>query len=57
MIVTSGVAYRQLHTEGLDPLIGAGVYYGTSNIEAEYHRGQPMFVIGVATRPVRQRSS
>lgn len=46
LIVTSGVEYRRLSTEGLERLIGAGVYYGTSNIEAQYHRGQPMYVVG-----------
>jgi thioredoxin reductase (NADPH) len=46
LIIASGVAYRTLTAEGLDPLIGAGVYYGTSNIEASNHRGQPMFVVG-----------
>jgi thioredoxin reductase (NADPH) len=46
MVIASGVAYRTLTAEGLDTLIGAGVYYGTSNIEASNHRGQPMFVVG-----------
>jgi thioredoxin reductase (NADPH) len=46
LVVTSGVEYRQLQAEGLADLKGAGVYYGTSNIEANYHRDQPMFVIG-----------
>ncbi len=46
MVVASGVSYRKLTAEGLDPLIGAGVYYGTSNIEAASHRGQPMYVVG-----------
>jgi thioredoxin reductase (NADPH) len=46
LVVTSGVEYRQLQAEGLEALKGAGVYYGTSNIEANYHRDQPMFVIG-----------
>ena len=46
MIVTSGVEYRRLSAPGLDDFAGAGVYYGTSNIEASYHRDQPMFVIG-----------
>lgn len=46
LIVTSGVAYRQLSANGLDELTGAGVYYGTSNIEANYHRNQPLFVVG-----------
>jgi thioredoxin reductase (NADPH) len=46
MVIASGVAYRKLTAEGLDPLIGAGVYYGTSNIEAANHRDQPMYVVG-----------
>ncbi len=46
MIATSGVAYRRLSAKGLDELTGAGVYYGTSNIEASHHRGQPMYVVG-----------
>jgi thioredoxin reductase (NADPH) len=46
LIVTSGVEYRRLSADGLDRLSGAGVYYGTSNIEANYHRGQPMYVVG-----------
>lgn len=46
LVVTSGVAYRHLKAEGLEELIGAGVYYGTSNIEASYHKDQPMFVVG-----------
>jgi thioredoxin reductase (NADPH) len=46
MVIASGVSYRKLTAEGLEPLIGAGVYYGTSNIEASNHRGKPMFVVG-----------
>ncbi len=46
LIVATGVSYRRLSAEGLDDLIGAGVYYGTSRIEAENHRGRPMYVIG-----------
>lgn len=46
MVIASGVAYRKLTAEGLEPLIGAGVYYGTSNIEAASHRDQPMYVVG-----------
>jgi thioredoxin reductase (NADPH) len=46
MVVTSGVEYRRLQAEGLDDLVGAGVYYGTSRIEAENHRDQPMYVVG-----------
>jgi thioredoxin reductase (NADPH) len=46
LIIASGVSYRTLTAEGLEPLMGAGVYYGTSNIEAANHRDQPMFVVG-----------
>ena len=46
VIVTSGVEYRRLSADGLEKLTGAGVYYGTSNIEANYHKDQPMFVVG-----------
>ena len=46
LIITSGVEYRRLSAQGLEELTGAGVYYGTSNIEAANHRGQPMFVVG-----------
>ncbi len=46
LVVASGVSYRRLTAQGLDDLIGAGVYYGTSRIEAESHRGRPMYVVG-----------
>ena len=46
LVVTSGVEYQRLSADGLEKLTGAGVYYGTSNIEASYHRDQPMFVVG-----------
>ena len=46
LIVTSGVSYRRLEAEGLEALTGAGVYYGTSRIEAQSHLGQPMYVVG-----------
>lgn len=46
MVVTSGVDYRRLQADGLDDFAGAGVYYGTSRIEAENHRGQPLYVVG-----------
>ncbi|MCI0544422.1 MAG: FAD-dependent oxidoreductase [Actinobacteria bacterium] len=46
LVISTGVSYRKLAGEGIDDLIGAGVYYGTSRIEAENHRGQPMYVVG-----------
>ncbi|HLV91034.1 MAG TPA: FAD-dependent oxidoreductase [Acidimicrobiia bacterium] len=46
LVIATGVSYRRLEAEGLDDFIGAGVYYGTSRIEAETHRGRPMHVVG-----------
>lgn len=46
LIVTTGVDYRKLSAQGLDELVGAGVYYGTSRIEAENHRGEDIYVVG-----------
>ncbi|MCI0679392.1 MAG: FAD-dependent oxidoreductase [Actinobacteria bacterium] len=46
LVISTGVSYGKLAAEGIDDLIGAGVYYGTSRIEAENHRGQPMYVVG-----------
>jgi thioredoxin reductase (NADPH) len=46
VIVTSGVAYRRLAAEGLEDLTGAGVYYGTSRVEAVEHRDQKVYVVG-----------
>ena len=46
MVVTSGVEYRRLTADGLDEFTGLGVYYGTSNIEAQNHKDQQMIVVG-----------
>ena len=46
LVIASGVEYRRLAAAGLEGLVGAGVYYGTSRFEAEAHRGKPMFVAG-----------
>jgi len=46
LVIASGVSYRRLGAEGLEGLVGAGVYYGTSRFEAEMHRDKPMYVVG-----------
>ena len=46
VIATSGVSYRRLPAKGVEELTGAGVYYGTSRIEAQIHANQPMYVVG-----------
>ncbi len=46
IIITTGVAYRQLDTKGVATLTGAGVYYGAATIEALQTRGKQVYVIG-----------
>ena len=46
LVCTSGVEYRRLSAEGLDDLIGMGIYYGTSQIEGARHADKPMYVAG-----------
>lgn len=46
LLITSGVSYRKLDRPGLEELSGIGVYYGTSQFEANQHAGEPMFVVG-----------
>ena len=46
VIVASGVTYRRLPAIGVDELSGAGVYYGTSQVDAVRHEGEPVFVVG-----------
>ncbi len=46
LVVASGVSYRKLEADGVDSLVGAGVYYGASTFEAGSHADRPMFVVG-----------
>jgi thioredoxin reductase (NADPH) len=46
IIITTGVAYRQLETKGVATLTGAGFYYGAATIEALQTRGKQVYVIG-----------
>ncbi len=46
IIITTGVAYRQLETKGISNLTGAGIYYGAATIEAANTRGKHVYVIG-----------
>ena len=48
LIIASGVTTRRLKAPGVEPLTGAGVYYGAALTEAAYYRDQPMYVIGGA---------
>lgn len=46
VVLATGVSYRQLNVEGIDSLLGAGVYYGSPGSEVLAMRGRQVFVIG-----------
>jgi len=46
LLIATGVQYRKLDAPGIDPLTGAGVYYGAAITEALATKGQDVFVIG-----------
>ena len=48
VLVATGVSYRRLAAEGLEPLTGRGVYYGVSASEAAQTQGDVVFVVGAA---------
>jgi thioredoxin reductase (NADPH) len=48
LVIASGMAVRELDVEGIGPLLGAGVYYGTAPTEAALYRDQPVYVVGGA---------
>ena len=48
LLLSSGMAVRELDVPGIAPLIGCGVYYGTALSEASLYRGQHIFVLGGA---------
>ena len=48
LLLSSGMAVRELDVPGITPLIGCGVYYGTALSEAALYRGQHVFVLGGA---------
>jgi thioredoxin reductase (NADPH) len=47
-IGATGFTYRRLDAPGVEDLLGAGVYYGVSPMDAVYHRGGDVFVVGGA---------
>jgi len=47
-VVATGIYYRQLEAEGVERLIGAGVFYGSSPSEAPLHRDGEVVVVGGA---------
>jgi hypothetical protein len=46
VVITSGIVYRRLGVPELEPLVGAGVFYGAATVEAQAVAGQPVFVVG-----------
>ncbi len=48
LVIASGATVRQLDVPGIEPLTGAGVYYGAALTEAAHYRDRHVFVVGGA---------
>ena len=48
ILIAPGMEVRRLPAEGIEPLLGAGVYYGSSLTEAATYRGRDVIVVGGA---------
>jgi thioredoxin reductase (NADPH) len=48
LLISTGVKVRELDVHGIEPLIGASVYYGAATSEAVHYEGGKVFVIGGA---------
>ena len=48
VLIASGMEVRRLDAPGLEPLVGAGVYYGSALSEANTYRGHDVVVVGGA---------
>lgn len=48
VLVAPGMEVRRLETQGIDELLGAGVYYGAALTEAATYRGQDVIIVGGA---------
>src|SRR5215813_2235404 len=46
VLVATGVSYHRLEVDGVDPLVGKGVFYGAATAEAPALAGQDVFVVG-----------
>jgi thioredoxin reductase (NADPH) len=46
VVLAMGVSVRRLEVAGIEPLLGAGVYYGAALTEAATYRGQDICVLG-----------
>ena len=48
LLIAPGMEVRRLDAEGIEPLLGAGVYYGAALTEAATYRGRDVIVVGGA---------
>ena len=48
LLLATGVRVRELDAPGIEPLVGASVYYGAATSEAVNYQGRKVFVIGGA---------
>ena len=48
LVVATGVSYRRLEAEGIDGLVGRGVYYGANASDAHQCQGEDVYVVGAA---------
>jgi thioredoxin reductase (NADPH) len=48
ILITPGMEVRRLPADGIEPLLGSGVYYGSSLTEAVAYRGRDVIVVGGA---------
>src|SRR5207237_10701043 len=46
VLVGTGVSYTRLEVDGLDGLVGKGVFYGPATMEAPALAGQDVFLVG-----------
>jgi thioredoxin reductase (NADPH) len=46
VLITTGVSYRTLDVDGMEPLLGAGIYYGAATVEAPNYKGKEVYILG-----------
>lgn len=46
LILATGVSYNLLDVQGLDKLLGRGVFFSATKIEAQICNGKPVYVVG-----------
>lgn len=48
LLIATGVKVRELDVPGIEPFVGASVYYGAATSEAVHYQGRRVFVVGGA---------